>query len=184
MANKSGVQPYDNVAVALHWLVAIGVLVMIGLGWYMTDIPKGTPNRAFFFNLHKSIGVTVGVIVLIRIAWRWTHDPPALPAGTPGWVVNGAKLSHGLLYALLVLMPAAGFIASNFNKYGVTYFGLFKIGPLFAENKGLYELFQGIHHVASDVLVAVIAIHVAAAFKHLLIDKDGVFYRMLPGRSS
>src|SRR5262245_29429253 len=127
MASNSDVQRYDRVAIALHWLVAIGVIVMIGLGWYMTGIPKGAPDRAVYFNLHKSIGLTLGIIVLIRVAWRWTHTPPPLPAGTASWVVNGAKLSHGLLYALLILMPAAGFIASNFNKYGITYFGLFKI---------------------------------------------------------
>ena len=184
MANSTGVQRYDNVAITLHWIVSISVFVMIGLGWYMTDIPKGTPDRAFFYNLHKSIGVTLAIIILIRVAWRWTHDPPPLPHSTASWIVNGAKLSHGLLYALLVLMPVAGFIASNFTKYGVTYFGLFKVGPLFAESKALYELFQGIHHAASEVLVIVIVIHVAAALKHLLIDKDGVFYRMLPGRSS
>jgi cytochrome b561 len=184
MANDITVRRYDRVAVALHWLVAIGVFVMIGLGWYMTDIPKGTPQRAFYFNLHKSIGVTLGLIVLVRVIWRWNHTPPPLPAGTASWVVNASKLSHGLLYALLVLMPVAGFTASNFSKYGVTYFGLFKIGPLFAENKSLYELFQGIHHAASEVLVIVICIHIAGALKHLLIDKDGVFFRMLPGRSS
>ena len=184
MANNISVRRYDRVAVALHWLVAIGVFVMIGLGWYMTDIPKGTPQRAFFFNLHKSIGVTLGLIVLVRVVWRWNHTPPPLPAGTASWVVNASKLSHGLLYALLVLMPVAGFTASNFSKYGVTYFGLFKIGPLFAENKVLYELFQGIHHAASEVLVIVICIHIAGALKHLLIDKDGVFFRMLPRRSS
>jgi len=83
-----------------------------------------------------------------------------------------------------VLMPIAGFVASNFTKYGVTYFGLFKIGPFFPENRTLWELFQGIHHAASEVLVIVIVIHILAAGKHLLIDKDGVFYRMLPGRST
>jgi len=184
MADNIGVRRYDRVAIALHWLVAVGVFVMIGLGWYMTDIPKGTPQRAFFFNLHKSIGVTLGLLVLVRVVWRWNHPPPPLPSGTAGWVVNASRLSHGLLYALLVLMPVAGFTASNFSKYGVTYFGLFKIGPLFAENKTLYELFQGIHHAASEVLVIVICIHIAGALKHLLLDKDGVFFRMLPNRSS
>lgn len=184
MAANIGVQRYDRVAIALHWLVALGVFIMIGLGWYMVDIPKNTPPRGFFYNLHKSIGVTVGLIVLIRVWWRWTHKPPSLPSGTANWVVNASRLSHGLLYALLVLMPVAGFTASNFTKYGVTYFGLFKIGPLFAENKILYELFQGIHHAASEVLVIVICIHIAGALKHLLIDRDGVFFRMLPGRSA
>jgi len=184
MANNTGVERYDKVAITLHWIVAIGVFVMIGLGWYMTDIPKGTPDRALFYNLHKSIGVTLAIIVLVRVVWRWTHDPPPLPQGTPRWVVSASKLTHGLLYALLVLMPVAGFTASNFTKYGVTYFGLFKIGPFFAESKALYELFQGIHHAGADVLVIVLAVHIAAALKHLLIDKDGVFYRILPRGSS
>jgi cytochrome b561 len=181
MENAKNIVRYDNVAIGLHWLVALGVLIMIGLGWYMTGIPKGTPSRAFFYNLHKSIGVTLAVIILIRAYWRWTHPAPPLPPGTASWVVNAARLSHALLYALLVFMPAVGFIASNFSKYGVTYFGLFKIGPFFPENKTLYDLFQGFHDAAAAVLVAVIAIHVAAALKHLLLDKDGVFYRMLPG---
>jgi cytochrome b561 len=184
VADHIGVQRYDKVAIALHWLVAIGVFVMIGLGWYMTGIPKGVPARTFYYNLHKSIGLTVALVVLIRVVWRWNHQPPPLPPGMPSWMFNASKLSHGLLYALLVLMPAAGFVASNFTKYGVTYFGLFKIGPYFPENKDMWELFQGIHHAASVVLVVVIGIHIAAAFTHLLIKKDGVFYRMLPGRSS
>ena len=184
MANSIRVQRYDRVAIALHWIVAVGVFVMIGLGWYMTDIPKGTPERGFFYNLHKSIGVTLAIIILVRVVWRWNHQPPLLPAGTASWVVNASRLSHSLLYALLVLMPVAGFTASNFSKYGVTYFGLFKIGPLFAENKSLYELFQGIHHAASEVLVVVICIHIAGALRHLLINRDGVFFRILPRRSS
>ena len=63
MENAKNVERYSNVAIALHWLVAIGVFVMIGLAWYMTEIPKGTPSRSFFFNLHKSIGLTLGIIV-------------------------------------------------------------------------------------------------------------------------
>ena len=184
MENAKNVERYNNVAIALHWLVAVGVFVMIGLAWYMTEIPKGTPSRSFFFNLHKSIGLTLGIIVLIRAYWRWKHPAPPLPPGTPSWIVNASRLSHGLLYALLVFMPIVGFIASNFTKYGVTYFGLLKIGPFFGENKTLYDLFQGFHQAAATVLVAVVVIHIAAALKHLLIDRDGVFYRMLPGGRS
>ena len=179
-----GGKRYDNVAITLHWLVALGVFVLVGLGWYMVGIPKGTPGRAVFYNLHKSIGVTVGMIVLIRVIWRWNHDPPPLPSGTASWVVSAARLNHNLMYALLVLMPIVGFVASNFSKYGVKYFGLFQIGPFFAENKTLYDLFQGIHHAASEVLVIAVVLHIAAAFKHLLIDKDGVFSRILPRAGS
>ena len=171
---------YHTFAIALHWLIAIGVLFMLALGLSMVEIPKGTPERAFYFNLHKSIGVTIGVLVLIRLWWRLTHRPPALPASMPAWEVSAAKISHGLLYACLVVMPVVGFLASNFTKYGVKYFGI-QVGPFFAENQELRDALQEVHEIVAFVLLALIVVHVLAAFKHLLLDKDGVFQRMLPG---
>jgi cytochrome b561 len=169
---------YTGTAIALHWLIAIGVFALVGLGWFMTDIPKGTPERAFWFNLHKSIGVTVGVVVLVRLWWRLTHKPPALPASMPSWEVRAAKLNHALMYACLVIMPLVGFTASNFTKYGVKYFGL-QIGPFFAENQALRDGLQVVHQYTSYVLVLLVIMHVLAAFKHLLVDRDNVFQRML-----
>jgi cytochrome b561 len=181
MDNKTGAQRYTNFAIFLHWLIAIGVFVMIGLGWYMTDVPKGTPERAFWFNLHKSIGTTIGVLVLIRVWWRVTHRPPALPASMPAWEVTAAKISHALLYACLIVMPVVGFLASNFTKYGVKYFGI-PIGPFFPENQGLRDGLQEVHQFTSYVLATVVIVHVLAAVKHLVLDKDRVFERMLPGK--
>ncbi len=179
--NNNHVMPrYTSFAVLLHWLIAIGVFVMIGIAWYMVDIPKKTPERAFWFNLHKSIGVTIGVLVLIRIVWRLTHTPPPMPSSMPAWEMTAAKISHGLLYACLLVMPIVGFLASNFTKYGVKYFGI-PIGPFFAENQALRDGLQEVHEIVSYILVAVVVVHVLAAFKHLLVDRDGVFQRMLPG---
>lgn len=173
-------QKYTRTAMALHWLIAAAVLFMIGLGFWMGDIPRGTPERTFWFNLHKSIGVTIAIVVLFRLWWRAKHPPPPLPASVPGWQVQASRISHALLYLCLIMMPLSGFIASQFTKYGVTYFGLFKIPPLAWENKDLYELFQGIHGVTATVLCVVVIVHILAALKHL-IARDGVFRRMLPG---
>jgi cytochrome b561 len=167
---------------AFHWLVAAAVLFMIGLGWTMGDIPRGTPERTFWFNLHKSIGVTVALVVILRLLWRWKNPPPPLPASVPSWQVNASRISHALLYLCLILMPLSGFAASQFTKYGVTYFGLFKIPPLGFENRVIYELLQGVHGVTASLLVLLVMLHVLAALKHLFVDRDGVFQRMLPGR--
>lgn len=155
---------------------------MIGLGLYMTDIPKGTPDRAFYYNLHKSIGVTVALLIIMRIWWRAKNPPPNLPVSMPGWEVQASKISHALLYMCLLVMPLSGFAASQFTKYGVHYFGLFKIPPLGSENKVVYDLLQGIHGVTAALLMILVIIHVLAAFKHLLINRDRVFQRMLPGK--
>jgi cytochrome b561 len=173
---------YTSVAMALHWLVVVLVLTLIGMGLYMTDIPRGTPERAFFYNLHKSIGLTTGIIVLIRLWWRAKNPPPPLPSTVPGWQVTLSRLSHALLYTCLIVMPVAGFSASQFTKYGVTYFEMFKIPPMGSENKVVYDLLQGVHETTAWVLITLVVIHVLAALKHLLVDRDGVFQRMLPGK--
>lgn len=169
-------------AMAFHWIVAVLALVLIGLGLYMTDIPRGTPERTFFYNLHKSIGVTTAIVVLIRLWWRFKNPPPPLPASVPAWQVQTSKLNHALLYLCLIVMPLSGFSASQFTKYGVNYFGLFKIPPVGWESKGIYDFLQGIHGVTAALLITLVVIHVAAALKHLLIDRDVVFQRMLPGK--
>lgn len=172
---------YTNVAIALHWIIAVLVLTMIGLGLYMTGIPKGTPERAFFYNLHKSIGVTTALIVIIRLWWRAKNSPPPLPASMPAWQITASKLSHTLLYACLLLMPLSGFAASQFTKYGVNYFFVIKIPPMGPENKVVYDFLQGVHEATGWTLIVLVTIHVLAALKHLLRDRDGVFERMLPG---
>jgi len=180
--NNSGGSRYTTAAIVFHWVVAILALAMIGLGLSMTDIPKGSPDRAFYFNLHKSIGITTALLVLARLWWRAKHPPPSLPASMPGWEVQAAKISHAMLYMCLILMPLSGFSASQFTKYGVTFFGLFKIPPMGSENKLVYDLLQGVHEVTAALLITLIVIHVLAAFKHLLINRDSVFQRMWPGK--
>ena len=180
--NSSGGSRYTTTAIVFHWIVAILALTMIGLGLYMTGVPKGSPDRAFYFNLHKSIGVTTALLVIARLWWRAKSPPPPLPTSMPGWEVRASKISHALLYMCLIVMPLSGFAATQFTKYGVNYFGLFKIPPMGSENKVVYDLLQGIHGVTATLLIVLVVIHVLAAFKHLLINRDKVFQRMLPGK--
>jgi cytochrome b561 len=100
----------------------------------------------------------------------------------PGWQQQASRINHALLYVCLLVMPLSGFSASQFTKFGVTYFGLFKIPPMGTENKDIYELLQGIHETTSYLLAMLLVLHIAAALKHLIVDRDGVFQRMLPGR--
>ncbi|MEO8165883.1 MAG: cytochrome b [Betaproteobacteria bacterium] len=180
--NNNDSSRYTKPAIVLHWVVAILAFTMIGLGLYMTGVPKGTPDRAFYFNLHKSIGVTTAFLVLIRFWWRAKNPPPALPSSMPAWEVQAANVSHALLYMCLIVMPLSGFTATQFTKYGVNYFGLFKIPPMGTENKFVYDLLQGVHGVTATILIVLIVIHVLAAFKHLLINRDKVFQRMLASK--
>ena len=171
---------YAAPAVFLHWVIALLVVIQVGLGVYMMAIEE-QPGSGWYFALHVSFGLTVAVLIALRIVWRLGHKPAPLPASVPGWEATLASLGHHLLYLLLVLMPVTGYLGRSWSEDGVAWFGL----PLPAwavPSEALSEQWFGIHITIAWVLVAVVALHVAAGLKHLLIDKDGVFFRMWPRR--
>jgi cytochrome b561 len=173
-------QRYSTAAIWLHWLIAALLLFMVVLGYYMLTIPTNTPERAFALNLHKSVGLLTFAVVLVRLVWRRLHPPPPLPP-MPVWQVRAAKLAHFLLYVGMILQPITGYLASSFGKYGVKFFGL--PTPQWGwEDSGLREIFVAAHHTIIVIFLIAIAIHAAAAFKHLLIDRNQIFQRMLPRR--
>jgi len=179
---SANVPRYSNIAIVLHWVIAALVVTLVALGFYMTGLPRNTPDRAYFVNLHKSLGVLTLVLVVVRAGWRLSHKPPPLPASTPAWQQGGAALSHGLLYAVMLLQPVTGYLMSSFGKFGVRFFGV----PLPVAgwpDPLLRGWFANAHRAIAFVLISLVAIHVMAAAGHGLLARDGVLQRMLPRRS-
>lgn len=172
---------YSGVAIALHWILALGILLQIALGFYLGEVPRGSPERSAWVNFHKSTGVTLAALILLRLGWRMAHTPPPLPASVPAWQRLAARASHALLYACMIGMPLTGYVASNFSKFGIKYFGLALLPPWGSDDKAVYAAFNATHKFLALVFVALIALHVAAALKHALVDRDGVLRRMWPG---
>lgn len=175
----SGIR-YTAIAIALHWVVALAALGQIALGWWMLDLPKSPPGlRADWFNVHKSIGLCIGVLMLARLGWRLRHPPPPLPASVPRWQVLASRASHWLLYACLLAMPLAGYLGSSFTRYPVKFFG-FALPHWGWDSPPLKAFFSTVHYICAWALTLLVALHIAAALKHLLVDRDGVFRRMWP----
>jgi cytochrome b561 len=170
---------YSRTAVVLHWVIAAAVLGQIAFGWYLRTVPRLTPDRAIFVNFHKSTGLLIGILILFRIAWRLTHKPPPLPASLPAWEQSAARVSHALLYVCMVVMPVAGYTASNFSKFGVKLFNAVLLPPWGADDREIYAVFNALHVTTSYIFVALIAIHLAAALRHLFFTPHRIFRRML-----
>lgn len=192
------VSRYTKTAIVLHWLIAFGILCMFGIGWYMSGLPKDAPKamaydlfdlgiytwqlaeavspRTFYFNLHKSIGVTLLALITFRVFWRLTHEPPALLPTLKTWEKKLASVSHKALYFLMFAVPVSGLIMATYSKFGVKWFGFPLIPGL--DNKAVRETFLEVHEIAGIILLLVIILHVAGALKHKLIDKDETLKRM------
>lgn len=189
---------YTKIAVILHWLIALGIFVMFAIGWYMSEIPKDAAKqisydmfdlgvytwqlaaeespRTFYFNLHKSIGITLLAFIAIRVLWRFTHRPPAMLASYSAWEKKLATGTHHMLYLLMVALPASGLIMATYSKYGVKWFGLAFISGL--DNKNMRELFKEAHEIIGVVLLVIIVLHIVGALKHKFIDKDDTMKRI------
>lgn len=168
---------YTRTAIVLHWLIAVLLIGQFAFGLLLGDIARGTPARGMYVNLHKSSGIVIGLLILLRIVWRLTHAPPQ-PAAMPRWQRHAAMLSHALLYLCMAALPLSGYLASNFSKDGIQFFNVVQWPPWGPDDKSMYQLFNGIHHLAALLLAIFVVVHVLAVAKHMLVDRDGLLRRM------
>ena len=171
---------YDRFALALHWLSAVLLVFMTGLGWYMMEIEHTPPAKQYFI-LHKSLGLIVLALVLVRIWWRRGHPVPQLPSQMPAWQLRAAQMVQVGLYLCMLALPLAGIGGAIHSKSGLVFFG-YTLPRLAAPNHDMAETYYDIHGALVWLLVVLVCVHVAGALKHRFIDKDGVFERMVPGR--
>ncbi len=165
---------------ALHWLIGLALLGQIGFGFLLDELAlRGSPARANVINLHKSCGIVLGMTIVLRLLWRWRHRPPAFPPGMARWQQRAACAMHWALYGCMVAMPVSGYVASNFSKYGVQFFGHHwpAWGPV---TPSIYAFFNGVHIGTAWLFSLLIAGHIAAALQHACFHRDGVFVRMWP----
>jgi cytochrome b561 len=173
---------YGLISRLLHWVMAVMILTMIGVGIYMTGIDKGDPLRPQLFALHKATGVTLLALAVIRILWILTSRPPLLPRVLGRWEIILAKATTGLLYLLMLLTPIVGYLMSNAAGRSISYFGLFDLPMVIGKQQELQEVLGEIHEFLAFSILALVSLHVVGALKHRLIDKDpeaDVLKRML-----
>ena len=178
---------YSTVAIALHWLIAALILANIALGWRMNRIEGLTKFE--LFQLHKSIGITVLLLSLIRLGWRLANPPPPLPADLSRFERIGALLSHWSFYVAMIALPLSGWVIVSASPYNLPTV-LFKTVPWphlgfvhdlpMATRKLLDANVGEFHAYLAWSLLALVALHVAAALKHHFFDRDEVLHRMLP----
>ena len=176
---KPAMQRYTGVAIALHWLIAVAILGTFLLAQYMTNLQL-SPAKLKLYSYHKWIGVTIFLLVLMRIAWRLAHRPPLPPASMPAWQHSAASIAHFFLYALTLAIPVSGWLMSSASGFQVVYLGVIPIPDLMAKSKDAAQELKQLHEALNWLMVVVVAMHVAAALKHHLIDRDDVMRRMLP----
>ena len=178
MAMLSTRESWGGVTRALHWVVALMIVGMATVGWYMKGLPN-TPDKVAIYALHKSTGLTVLALVLARIAWRlYEGTRPASPPGMPAWQERAASVTHALFYVAMVAMPISGWLFNSASNFPLRWFGLFAVPALSGPDPALKAVAGFAHWFLFWCIALLFTLHVAAALDHHFRIKDDVLRRM------
>jgi cytochrome b561 len=171
---------YTVTARVLHWVTAALVLAMIVVGIVIAN-EWGGPIQEPLYNLHKSTGVLILPLVIVRLIFRLANPPPPLPSDIPALQQFAAHATHRMLYALLIVQPVVGWIATSAYPAPVPFFGLGQLPSIWSEDRAFSEQMFGLHRLLGIVIAAVAAMHIGAALFHHYVRRDGVLMRMVTG---
>ncbi|MEL6744351.1 MAG: cytochrome b [Pseudomonadota bacterium] len=172
---------YKAPAKFIHWIMAALILLMIPVGVLMIQdgLPRWLQNNLFIF--HKNMGVVLLLLIAVRIAYRWRNTPPPVPPHLAAWQARIAGLTHGLLYALLVIMPLSGYVRVRAGGFPIEALDAMGIPALVPRSDALAAFAKSTHYYGSWAICILVAMHIGAALHHAIIKRDGVFSRMWPG---
>ncbi len=174
---------YTTLAKFLHWLIAGAIalqFILANLAESAEESGERVSQLALLAN-HKSVGMTVLMLGFIRIAWRAANRAPALPLTMPGWQKTCSHASHVGLYLLMFLVPLTGWLMSSASAYSVSWFNLFQFPDLIGASADAKHRLEDIHELLAKLLFVLALVHIGAALKHALINRDGVMSRMSSG---
>lgn len=164
---------YQPVLVTLHWLLALMIIGLLCLGFFvLANMPNTDPEKLDILVWHMTGGMFVLVLMILRFIIRiWSARPAPATIGSP-LLDRLASIAHYSLYAIVFLMTASGWstgwlISGAFQPHGAPLPDTFAALPTFQA-----------HAVLALLLTILIAGHISAALYHRFVLKDGLFRRM------
>jgi cytochrome b561 len=172
---------YGPLARALHWITAALIVVIAILGvWIAYFRPEDEAFKFALYNWHESFGITVLLLTLIRLANRAKHPPAPLPDDMRPELRFVAQANHTLLYAVLIVQPVIGFLATNAWGFPLKLYNVIQIpSPIGRQPDAIAMQFTSAHAVVAILLLVLLAAHIAGVIYHAAIRKDGLHRRMI-----
>lgn len=158
-------ETYPRSIVILHWTIVALILSQLLTADGMEDFFRGPAENGVSPGfpgggtalIHACVGASILILVVARFIIRMNSPIPPPPSDLPKPLQAVSRITHYALYATLVALPLSG------------------VSALFITPEA-----GDVHEALKNVLYVLAGAHVAGALTHLLILRDGVFFRMLP----
>jgi len=173
---------YHPLLVALHWLMALLILVALAAGGLvLANMPDDSPDKVAGLGGHMIFGMAIGVLLVLRFVTRLRSAHPPRAAAGNVMLDRIGVWTHWAFYELIAGMVLTGLaMAFGAGLFPIVYGGAAETVP-----PGLQDLPQrAAHGLIATALVALIVLHLAAALWHQFVRKDGLLRRMWFGKRS
>lgn len=175
---KNSDTTFGIVNIAIHWITALFVFGLFGVGLWMVDLSYYSEWYRTAPDLHKSFGLTLLALTLFRVLWKLINPSPKPLSSNKLETISG-KLAHFAIYALLFTIMISGYLISTADGRGIEWFWLFEVASLGEFVPNQEDIAGDIHEWAAYILIGLVVVHMIAALKHHFIDKDKTLIRMI-----
>ncbi len=172
-------QQYGLISKGLHWLSALAVFVLFGLGYWMVDLDYYSEWYQRAPHWHESAGLLLLIVTLFRLAWRTITTKPEAISSHSALEKKSSAIMAFALYFILLTVLVSGYLITSADGKAIAVFDWFNVSAfiLIAENQE--DLAGAIHYYIAYTLIFMALIHALAALKHYFIDKDNTLKRMI-----
>ena len=202
MSGMTETASYSTPAKWFHWITValVGIALPMGFAIGFFEVPDeailkaddaaaqaylAAANAVKYgaYAIHESAGLTLFFVVLLRLLWRAIAKAPPLPPTIPAPMRKAATAVHHTLYALLLIQPLLGFVATNawgFPLQGDTaYLGFIDLPKFMEADTDLAGVLQTVHTYVGWAILVMLVVHIGAAIFHQAIRRDGTLLRMV-----
>lgn len=178
-------QRYAPVQRLLHWVIALLVIAVIAGGKIIENYGFEGLKAAFgldmtnlIYTYHKTFGIVIFALMAVRIAVKISLGKPDYAKPLTRFESAASNAVHGLFYALLLLMPVLGWLATGAGGFPVQFFS-WNLPAILSRDDALSKTLYDLHAITGNVILTLVLVHVGAAIWHAAVKRDGVLRRML-----
>jgi cytochrome b561 len=176
MTTRDTPTTYGAISRFNHWTGALFVLVLLGIGLYFDDMPRG-PEKNWWLALHIAIGTVAMPFLLFRVFWPvHSTSPQPMPQAPALQLLAG--LVHTLLLIAIVVMLVSGPLIQWFDgrPFGILDMVMFP-SPL-AKSELWHDRMEELHELAAWTIIYLFALHLLGVIKHQFLDHVNILGRM------
>lgn len=169
---------YGLVSIAIHWVSAVLILFLFGLGIYMVDLGYYDDWYHKGPELHISLGLVVLLLMSLRVIWRIVNPTPVELSSKRAQNL-AAKLVKLGLYAFIFVVLISGYLITTAEGQPASMFNLIKFPVLIELSSQNVDLAGELHEYLAWGIVLLVALHVSGALFHHFVVRDRTLVRML-----